>query len=87
MAETADPAKIAKELTEPMLRALRHRQTAICMPEAVFARGATTGALRRRGIIKGAMPHAELTRLGEDVCQYLGLPVNRAAEAEQQEAA
>lgn len=72
MADEPDVKKIAKELTEPMKRALRHTQTAVFMPEAVFARGATTGALRRRGIIKGAMPHAELTPFGEQVCEALG---------------
>ena len=71
MAEEPDPTKIARELTGPQRRALRHRQTAVFMPEAVFARGTTTSALRRRGIIKGAMPHAELTELGEAVCERL----------------
>ena len=41
------------------------------MPDSIFARGATTAALRRRGIIKGAMPHAELTELGVAVCGRL----------------
>lgn len=58
-------------LTRAQVRVLRMRQTAIFMAEAVFGHGATLAALRRRGLIKGRQPHAELTPLGERVCRRL----------------
>lgn len=41
------------------------------VPDCVFGRGGTLSALRRRGIISGRQPHAELTPLGERVCRAL----------------
>lgn len=71
MVDDAEVEKAVKSLSEKQIDALKGRQIAAFMPDAVFARGAVTGALRRRGIIKGAMPHARLTELGEAVCQRL----------------
>lgn len=59
------------ELTPAQLRALKRRQTAVFMPEAVFAPGSTLAALRRRGIVVGRQPHAELTPEGEKLCKQI----------------
>lgn len=72
MVDEADVEKAVSSLSEKQIEALKRRQIAAFMPDAVFARGAVTGALRRRGIIKGAMPHARLTELGEEVCRKIG---------------
>jgi hypothetical protein len=64
-------SRAVRELTQPQREALLHRQEEMFDRASVFARGVTTGALRRRGIIAGSMPHARLTPLGEAVCQRL----------------
>lgn len=67
-----DPVDEAlKSLSDKMRDALLKRQLAAFMPDAVFARGAVTGALRRRGLIKGGMPNARLTPLGVSVVERL----------------
>ena len=71
MVDAEEVQKLISGLSEKQREALLHRQLASFVPDAVFARGAVTGALRRRGIIKGAMPHARLTEVGEAVCSSL----------------
>lgn len=61
----------APALTAAQRRALRMRQAAMFMADAVFGPGVTLAALRRRGLITGRQPHAELTPLGERVCRRL----------------
>ncbi|MGE5563151.1 MAG: hypothetical protein ACM3ZV_07545 [Bacillota bacterium] len=58
-------------LTPAQVRALTHRQLGLDMPDSVFGAGSTLAALRRRGLIRGRQPHAELTALGERVCRRL----------------
>lgn len=71
MVDETEVEQAVNSLSEKQREALLCRQLASFVPDAVFARGAVTGALRRRGIIKGAMPHARLTELGEAVCKTL----------------
>jgi hypothetical protein len=58
-------------LSHAQREALRRRQLALFMPPAVFGHGSTLAALRRRGIVVGRQPHAELTPFGERVVRFL----------------
>lgn len=64
-----DPRQLASELTDPQRRTLRRRQRSLFPdPAEAAGHGMTMRALRARGIIEGAMPHAKVTDLGEQVC-------------------
>jgi hypothetical protein len=52
-------------------RSLLCRQLGIERPDTMYGRGNTLAALRRRGLVVGAQPHAELTPKGERVCRLL----------------
>ena len=66
---THDEAHAA--LSPAQRRALRRRQFAMFMAPAICAAGTTLAALRRRGLVAGRQPHAELTPFGERVCRIL----------------
>ena len=59
------------ELTGPQKRALRRRQLGMFGPDSVVGPGTTVAALRRRGVIAGRQPHAELTDIGQRLCSQL----------------
>jgi hypothetical protein len=58
-------------LTKAQIRALKFRQLAAFMADAVHGPGSTLAALRRRGLIIGRQPHARLTPLGERVARRI----------------
>jgi hypothetical protein len=67
---TASPPKL-DELTPHQRRALRRRQLGMFVPDSVHGPGSSLAALRRRGVIVGRQPHAELTPHGEQLCCLL----------------
>lgn len=73
----AGPPKV-EELTEPQRRALRRRQIGLFGTDSIFGPGTTLAALRRRGVVVGRQPHADLTAVGEQLCNQLesGEPEN-----------
>lgn len=65
---SSEPVKAAAGLTRAMRAALRRRQEDLLDDRAtVTGHGMTTKALRERGVIAGAMPHAVLTQFGRAV--------------------
>ena len=67
-APVASPDELAAHLTSAQRRALRQRQEDLLADRAIVSgHGMTMRALRSRGIITGAMPHATLTELGREV--------------------
>jgi hypothetical protein len=64
-------------LTNAQIRALKFRQLAAFMADAVNGPGSTLAALRRRGLIAGRQPHARLTPLGERVARRLERQENK----------
>ncbi|RST30136.1 hypothetical protein HMF7854_04325 [Sphingomonas ginkgonis] len=64
-------------LSPAQRRALARRQLSLVGPPSIFGPGTTLAALRRRGLIVGRQPHAELTTLGERVCRSLDRKENR----------
>jgi uncharacterized protein (UPF0335 family) len=67
---TASPPTV-EELTPHQRRALRHRQLGMFVPDSVHGPGSSLAALRRRGVIAGRQPHAEVTPHGEQLCREL----------------
>jgi hypothetical protein len=64
------PDEIARGLSTAMRRALRRRQADMLGADPIVSgHGMTMRALRQRGVIVGAMPHARLTEFGAGVVQ------------------
>ena len=73
-AEAVTPDQVAASLTSPQRRALWRVQEEFFDDRAtVSGHGMTMRALRKRGVVIGAMPHACLTPFGRDVAAAANL--------------